>query len=124
VNERAAPILAVDLDTSPDLIVRSAVRRRRATSTATQTHMWKDRSSRPIQETSRLRLFDRSCRAIFRGTSGGTSCPASISSSPAPARWNQHDFMLLSAVTAWQFHPALKNGRPVRFRKTLWVVSQ
>jgi hypothetical protein len=35
-----------------------------------------------------------------------------------------HDFMLLSAVKAWQFHPALKNGRPVRFRKTLWVVSQ
>jgi hypothetical protein len=32
--------------------------------------------------------------------------------------------MFLSAANAWQFHPALKDGRPVRFRKTLWIVSE
>jgi hypothetical protein len=35
-----------------------------------------------------------------------------------------HDFMILSAVKAWQFHPALKDGRPVRFRKIVWFVSR
>src|SRR3954454_349276 len=35
-----------------------------------------------------------------------------------------HDSMLLSAVKAWQFHPALKDGHSVRFRKTVWFVSR
>src|SRR3954454_4895270 len=35
-----------------------------------------------------------------------------------------HDFMFLSAAKAWRFHPALKDGRPVRFRKTVWFVSE
>ncbi len=35
-----------------------------------------------------------------------------------------HDSMFLSAVKAWHFQPALKDGLPVRFRKTVWVVSE
>jgi hypothetical protein len=35
-----------------------------------------------------------------------------------------HDFMFLSAAKAWQFHPALKDGVPVRYRKTVWIASQ
>jgi len=35
-----------------------------------------------------------------------------------------HDSMLLSAVKAWQFHPAVKDGHPVRYRKTVWFVSR
>ena len=37
---------------------------------------------------------------------------------------NVHDSMLLSAVKSWQFQPALKDGRPVRYRKTVWVALQ
>ncbi|HJR59042.1 MAG TPA: hypothetical protein VJ813_06590 [Vicinamibacterales bacterium] len=32
-----------------------------------------------------------------------------------------HDWMLLSAAKAWEFHPARKGGVPVRYRKTVWV---
>src|SRR5262249_24095922 len=35
-----------------------------------------------------------------------------------------HDSMFLSAAKAWRFHPALKDGRPVRFRKTVWMLSE
>jgi hypothetical protein len=35
-----------------------------------------------------------------------------------------HDFMFLSAAKAWQFQPALKDGVPVRYRKTVWIASQ
>jgi hypothetical protein len=34
----------------------------------------------------------------------------------------QHS-ILLSAVKAWQFEPALKDGVPVRYRETVWVGS-
>jgi Gram-negative bacterial TonB protein C-terminal len=34
------------------------------------------------------------------------------------------DAMLLSAVKAWEFHPALKDGIPVRYRKTIWIASK
>ena len=34
---------------------------------------------------------------------------------------NVHEVMLLSAAKSWQFHPALKDGTPVRYRKTIWV---
>ena len=37
---------------------------------------------------------------------------------------NVHDSMLLSAAKAWQFRPALKDGSPVRYRKTVWIASQ
>jgi hypothetical protein len=32
-----------------------------------------------------------------------------------------HASMLLSAAKSWQFHPAMKDGVPVRYRKTVWV---
>jgi outer membrane biosynthesis protein TonB len=32
--------------------------------------------------------------------------------------------MLLSAAKAWQFQPALKEGQPVRYRKTIWIAAQ
>ena len=32
--------------------------------------------------------------------------------------------MLLSAAKAWQFEPALKDGFPVRYRKTVWITPQ
>ena len=32
--------------------------------------------------------------------------------------------MFLSAVKAWRFQPALKDGQPVRFRKNIWMVSE
>ena len=35
-----------------------------------------------------------------------------------------HDWMLLSAAKAWLFHPARKDGVPVRYRKTVWVVRE
>jgi TonB family protein len=35
-----------------------------------------------------------------------------------------HDSMFLSAAKAWQFQPALKNGFPVRYRKTVWIAPQ
>jgi hypothetical protein len=37
---------------------------------------------------------------------------------------NVHDSMLLSAAKAWQFRPAMKNGVPVRYRKTVWIATQ
>ena len=37
---------------------------------------------------------------------------------------NVHDSMFLSAVKAWTFQPALKDGLPVRYRKTVWVAMQ
>lgn len=33
------------------------------------------------------------------------------------------DSMIVSAAKAWSFEPALKDGRPVRYRKTVWVRS-
>lgn len=35
-----------------------------------------------------------------------------------------HDTMWLSAVKAWQFQPALRNGIPVRYRKTIWIAPR
>ena len=35
-----------------------------------------------------------------------------------------HDSMLLSAAKTWQFQPALKDGVPVRYRKTVWIALQ
>ena len=37
---------------------------------------------------------------------------------------NVHDSMFLSAAKTWTFQPALKDGRPVRYRKTVWVAMQ
>jgi outer membrane biosynthesis protein TonB len=37
---------------------------------------------------------------------------------------NVHDSMFLSAAKAWQFQPALKEGLPVRYRKTVWIAPQ
>lgn len=34
------------------------------------------------------------------------------------------DSMWLSAVKAWQFQPALKDGRPVRYLKTVWLAPR
>ena len=34
------------------------------------------------------------------------------------------DSMLLSAVKAWQFQPAVKDGLPVRYRKTIWIAPR
>jgi hypothetical protein len=34
------------------------------------------------------------------------------------------DMMLLSGAKTWRFHPALKDGRPVKYRLTLsWIVA-
>jgi hypothetical protein len=35
-----------------------------------------------------------------------------------------HDTMWLSAVKAWLFQPAQRNGIPVRFRKTIWIAPR
>lgn len=35
-----------------------------------------------------------------------------------------HESMFLSAAKAWQFAPALKDGRPVAYRKRVWLVLQ
>jgi hypothetical protein len=37
---------------------------------------------------------------------------------------NVHDSMLLSAVKAWEFVPALRDGVSVRYRKTIWIAPQ
>lgn len=37
---------------------------------------------------------------------------------------NVHDAMFLSAVKAWEFKPAVKNGLPVAYRTTVWVAFQ
>ena len=34
------------------------------------------------------------------------------------------DSMLLSAAKAWEFQPAMKDGRPVRYRKVVLMASQ
>ena len=36
-------------------------------------------------------------------------------------QWGVRDMMLLSAAKTWQFQPALRNGIPVRYRKTIWI---
>jgi hypothetical protein len=36
---------------------------------------------------------------------------------------NVHDFMFLSAAKAWLFQPAVRDGLPVRYRKTVWFMS-
>jgi hypothetical protein len=35
-----------------------------------------------------------------------------------------HDSMWLSAIKAWQFQPAMKDGRAVRYLKTVWIAPQ
>jgi hypothetical protein len=37
---------------------------------------------------------------------------------------NIHDAMFLSAVKAWEFKPALKDGQPVAYRKIVWMAFQ
>jgi outer membrane biosynthesis protein TonB len=38
-----------------------------------------------------------------------------------PARWSVHERMLVSAVKAWRFHPALKDGKPVKYAMRIAV---
>lgn len=35
-----------------------------------------------------------------------------------------HDAMMLSAAKTWEFSPAMKDGRPVKYRKTVWMSVQ
>ena len=37
---------------------------------------------------------------------------------------NVHEAMFLSAVKAWEFRPAMKDGRPVSYRKVIWMAFQ
>jgi hypothetical protein len=37
---------------------------------------------------------------------------------------NVIDSLLLSAIKAWQFIPASKDGRPIRYRKTVWIAVE
>jgi hypothetical protein len=40
---------------------------------------------------------------------------------------NRHtvrESMMLSAAKAWEFKPALKDGRPVKYRKTVWMAVE
>lgn len=37
---------------------------------------------------------------------------------------NVHEAMFLSAVKAWEFKPAMKDGRPVSYRKIIWMAFQ
>lgn len=37
---------------------------------------------------------------------------------------NVHESMFLSAVKAWEFRPATKDGRPVTYRKIIWMAFQ
>jgi hypothetical protein len=39
-------------------------------------------------------------------------------------RHTVHDAMMLSAAKAWEFQPALKDGHPVKYRKTVWMAVQ
>jgi hypothetical protein len=39
-------------------------------------------------------------------------------------RRSVHDAMFLSVAKAWRFQPAMKNGAPVRYRKTIWIAPQ
>jgi hypothetical protein len=34
------------------------------------------------------------------------------------------DTLFLSVAKAWRFQPAMKNGMPVRYRKTIWIAAQ
>ena len=34
------------------------------------------------------------------------------------------DGLFLSVAKAWRFQPAMKNGSPVRYRKTVWIAAQ
>ena len=34
---------------------------------------------------------------------------------------NIHESMFLSAVKAWQFHPAIKDGQAVRYRQRMYI---
>jgi Gram-negative bacterial TonB protein C-terminal len=34
------------------------------------------------------------------------------------------DALFLSVAKAWRFQPAMKNGMPVRYRKTIWIAAQ
>jgi hypothetical protein len=40
------------------------------------------------------------------------------------ARPTVKDGMLLSAAKTWRFAPASKDGVPVRYRKTIWIVAE
>jgi TonB family protein len=37
---------------------------------------------------------------------------------------NVIDSLVVSAAKAWSFEPAMKDGHPVRYRKTVWVRSR
>lgn len=60
------------------------------------------------------------CRVELMVTEAGTVESVKLLGTPRSV----HDSMLLSAAKAWQFHPALKDGRPVKYRKTVWLAAQ
>ena len=57
--------------------------------------------------------YSAACALIFAGT-GSMLAAAVVLLASSPARF--HERMILSHIKAWTFRPAMKDGRPVRYR--------
>ena len=139
---QAIPVLVYDLDIRPSMVSSSggeaaAIPPPAATDAATPTSNGGPETDTftpantevvpPIgirpqlpRELPRHVSTDQLTRIELLVAADGTVETVKLVSSPRTV----HDSMWLSAIKAWQFQPAMKDGRPVRYLKTVWIAPQ
>jgi hypothetical protein len=109
---RHADAVAMDGGTLPDSTIYSSASRGVAPPVAVRPQL-------PQQLTGDRKLEDLGRIELIVLENGTVESVKLLGDRPAV-----YDAMMLSAAKAWEFRPALKDGRAVKYRKVVWMARQ